>query len=194
MHFWLDPNKLSARNLTAGDLVRAVQEQNIQVAAGVIGGPPLPAGTTKFQYTVNALGRLTDPSEFADIVIKTGQGGQITRVRDVARVELGAADYTTTYRFDGREAVGIAVFQLPGSNAIQTADAIYAKMKELKKNFPAGLDYRIPYDTTIFVRASIKDVVISMFEAVGLVVIVNAGFLSRHGGHPSCRFWPFPSR
>lgn len=177
MRLWLDPQKLSARNLTAGDVVKAVQEQNIQVAAGTVGGPPLAAGTTKFEYTVNALGRLTDPKEFADIVVKTGANGQITYVRDVARVELGATDYTTSYKFNGRPGIGVGIFQLPGTNAIDTANAVYAKMIELEKNFPPGIEYRISYDTTIFVRNSIRDVVISMIEAIGLVVIVVLVFL-----------------
>src|SRR5262245_60174124 len=177
MRLWLDPQKLASRSMTPGDVVDAVQEQNIQVAAGVVGGPPLPAGVTDFQYTVSALGRLTEPQQFADIVVKTGADGRITRVRDVARVELGAADYTTSFAYNGKPSVGIGIFQLPGTNAIQTANLIYARMAELKKNFPPGLDYAIPYDTTIFVRSSIKDVVKTLFEAVGLVVIVVLVFL-----------------
>lgn len=177
MRLWLDPEALASRNLTAGDVISAVQEQNVQVAAGTIGGPPLPPGTTKFQYTVNALGRLTHPDEFSDIIVKTGDDGRITRVRDIARVELGAADYTTAFSFDGQPSVGIGIFQLPGTNSIRTADAIRAKMEELKKSFPSGVNYAIPYDTTIFVRHSIKDVVQTLFEAIGLVVIVVLVFL-----------------
>ncbi|MGH7178201.1 MAG: efflux RND transporter permease subunit, partial [Tepidisphaeraceae bacterium] len=177
MRLWLDPEKLAVRNITAGDVVSAVREQNVQVAAGVVGGPPLPSGTAKFQYTVSALGRLTDPQQFADIVVKTGSDGKITRVRDVARVELGAADYGAATSYNGQPSVGMGVSQLPGSNAISTANAVYAKMEELKKNFPPGVDYAIPYDTTIFVRDSIKDVVVTLFEAVGLVVIVVLVFL-----------------
>ncbi|HSV14938.1 MAG TPA: efflux RND transporter permease subunit, partial [Tepidisphaeraceae bacterium] len=177
MRLWLDPNKLSSRGITAGDVATAIREQNVQVAAGIVGGPPLPPGTTPFQYTVNAQGRLTDPDQFANIVVKVGNDGRITRVRDVARVELGAADYTTANYFNGKPAVGMAVFQLPGSNSIQTANAIYAKMEQLKKSFPQGLDYSIPYDTTLFVRASIRDVVFTLFEAIGLVVLVVLVFL-----------------
>jgi multidrug efflux pump len=177
MRLWLDPEKLSSRSITAGDVVAAVREQNVQVAAGVVGGPPLPPGTTQFQYTVSALGRLTDPQQFADIVVKTGGDGRLTRVRDVARVELGAADYSAATSYNGQPSVGIGIFQLPGSNAIQTADAVYARMEELKRNFPPGIDYAIPYDTTIFVRHSIKDVVVTLLEAVGLVVIVVLVFL-----------------
>jgi hydrophobe/amphiphile efflux-1 (HAE1) family protein len=177
MRLWLDPDKLASRQITAGDVVRAVQEQNVQVAAGVVGGPPLPAEASKFQYTVSALGRLVDPKQFEGIVVKVGDDGRVTYLRDVARVELGAADYSSGSAFDRRPSIGIAVFQLPGSNAIATADAVYAKMAELKKGFPDGMDYAIPYDTTLFVRASIKDVVKTLFEGVALVVLVVLVFL-----------------
>ncbi|MDP9174957.1 MAG: efflux RND transporter permease subunit [Planctomycetota bacterium] len=177
MRLWLNPEQLAARSLTAGDFVNAVREQNVQVAAGVVGGPPLPLGTAPFQYTVNAQGRLVDPKQFGEIIIKTGADGSLTRVKDVARVELGAADYSTTTHFNGLPAVGIPVFQLPGSNSIATANAIYKKMEELKKGFPNGVDYSIPYDTTIFVRDSIKDVVKTLFEAIGLVALVVLVFL-----------------
>ncbi len=177
MRLWLNPNQLASRNLTVGDLISAVQEQNVQVAAGIVGGPPLPRGTVPFQYTVNAQGRLVDPKQFGDIIIKTGSDGRLTRVKDVVRVELGAADYTTTTHFDGLPAVGIPIFQLPGSNSIATANAVYKKMEELKAYFPKGVAYSIPYDTTIFVRASIKDVVKTLFEAVGLVALVVLVFL-----------------
>ncbi|HEX8522148.1 MAG TPA: multidrug efflux RND transporter permease subunit [Tepidisphaeraceae bacterium] len=177
MRIWMNPDQLSSRGLTASDVVTAVREQNVQVAAGVVGGPPLPRNTTQFQYTVNAQGRLTDPEQFADIVVKVGENGQITRVRDVARVELGSADYTTGNSYNGRPAVGIAIFQLPGSNAIETANAIYARMRELQADFPPGLSYAIPYDTTTFVRESIRDVIRTLLEAVALVVLVVLIFL-----------------
>jgi multidrug efflux pump len=177
MRLWLNPEQLASRDLTAGDVVTAVQEQNVQVAAGIIGGPPVPLGKAPFQYTVNTQGRLVEPSQFANIVVKTGSDGRVTRLKDVARVELGAADYSTTTHFDGKPAVGIPVFQLPGSNAIETANAVYAKMEELKQNFPSGVAYSIPYDTTIFVRSSIRDVVKTLFEAIGLVALVVLVFL-----------------
>lgn len=177
MRLWLDPNKLAARNLTAGDVVVALQEQNVQIAAGIVGGPPLEAGESEFQYTMSAQGRLTEPEQFAEIIVKTGEAGRITRIRDVARVELGAADYGTSIEYNGKPAVGLPVFQLPGTNAIETADSVYAKMKELKEKFPEGLDYAIAYDTTIFVRQSIADVIKTLFEAVGMVVIVVLVFL-----------------
>jgi hydrophobe/amphiphile efflux-1 (HAE1) family protein len=177
MRLWLNPEALASRNLTVGDLIDAIREQNVQVAAGVVGGPPLPAGQAAFQYTVNTQGRLVDPEEFSEIIIKTGTDGNITRVRDVARVELGAADYGTATHFNGLPAVGIPVFQLPGSNAITTADAIYQKMEELKKGFPKGVAYAIPYDTTVFVRDSIKDVVKTLLEAILMVTLVVLVFL-----------------
>ena len=177
MRVWLDPEKLAAREMTASDVVKALQEQNVQVAAGVVGGPPLPPEASKFQYTVTALGRLTDPKEFAAIVVKVGDNGRVTYLRDIARVELGAADYSSGSAFDRQPSIGIAIFQLPGSNAIATANAVYAKMAELKKNFPKGMDYKLPYDTTLFVRASIRDVVKTLFEGVGLVVLVVLVFL-----------------
>lgn len=177
MRLWLDPEKLAARNLTAGDVVSAIREQNVQVAAGVVGGPPSYRHTAKFQYTVHTLGRLVEPDQFANIVVKTGDDGRILHVHDVGRVELGAADYGTDFAYDGRPSVGLGIFQLPGSNSIETADAVYARMKELSRSFPAGLAYSIPYDTTVFVRSSIHDVIKTLFEAIGLVVIVVLVFL-----------------
>jgi multidrug efflux pump len=177
MRLWLDPNRLAARGITAGDVVNAVQEQNVQVAAGIIGGPPLPKQSAAFQYTVSAQGRLTDPSEFGDIIVKVGSDGRITRLKEVGRVELGAADYSSANNYDGHPAVGLAVFQLPGTNAISTANVIYAKMKELKKRFPPGMDYAIAHDTTPFVRESIEDLTRTLLIAVGLVALVVLVFL-----------------
>ncbi|CAN5699352.1 efflux RND transporter permease subunit [soil metagenome] len=177
MRLWLDPMKLASRTLTTGDVVQAISEQNVQVAAGVVGGRPGPVGASEFQLTVNALGRLTTPEQFQDIIIKTGDDGRITRVRDVARVELGAADYSVSAYLNGQDAVAIPIFQLPGTNALTTADAVRAKMEVLKKDFPPGLDYAVPYDTTVFVRESIVDVVRTLFEAVLLVVLVVLVFL-----------------
>ncbi|HEY2106981.1 MAG TPA: efflux RND transporter permease subunit, partial [Candidatus Binataceae bacterium] len=177
MRLWLNPDQLAARNMTAGDIVNAVREQNIQVAAGIVGGPPLPRQSAAFQYTLNAQGRLTDPSEFGDIVVKVGRDGRITRLKEVGRVELGGADYNTTVKYDGRPSVALAVFQLPGTNAIDTADVIYAKMKELKKRFPPGIDYAIAHDTTPFVRESIRDLITTLLIAVSLVALVVLVFL-----------------
>jgi len=177
MRLWLDPDKLASRNLTVGDVVNAVKEQNVQVAAGLIGGPPLRDSASQFQYTMNVEGRLTDPAQFANMVINVGLDGRITQFKDIGRAELGAADYSTALNFDGKPAVGIAIFELPGANAVQTANAIYARLKELKPRFPQGVDYTIPYDTTLFVRDSMRDVIKTLFESVGLVALVVLVFL-----------------
>ncbi len=176
MRVWLDPEKLWARNLTSSEVVSAVKEQNVQVAAGQIGQPPVPAGQ-EFQYTMSTLGRLTDPAQFGEIVIKTAEGGRVTRLRDVARIELGAKSLDQSCTLDGRPSVGLAVFQLPGSNALATADGVRAKMELLKQRFPAGLDYAIVYDTTPFVRESIHEVFKTLVEAFVLVAVVILVFL-----------------
>jgi len=177
MRLWLDPDKLAARGITAGDVLNTVREQNVQVAAGIVGGPPLANDASQFQYTMNVQGRLTDPAQFDEMIVNTGSDGRVTRFKDIGRAELAAADYSTAMTFNGRPAVAMAVFQLPGTNAIQTADAISAKMADLKKRFPAGVDYNIPYDTTRFVRESIRDVVHTLFISVGLVALVVLVFL-----------------
>src|SRR5437660_3007576 len=177
MRLWLDPNKLSSRGLTAQDVVTAVQEQNVQVAAGIIGAPPVPKGATAFQYTVSTQGRLADEKEFGGIIVKTGANGQVTYVRDIARVELAARDYTVNSGLGGKPATAIAIYQLPGSNALATSDAVREKMAELKQRFPAGLDYTIVYDPTVSVRESIHEVQKTLFEAIALVVLVVLIFL-----------------
>ncbi len=176
MRLWLDPEKIAALGLNAGDVVRAVREQNVQVAAGSLGQPPAAAGL-EFQYTLTAPGRLKTPEEFGAIVLKTGAGGEVARLRDVARIELGSRDYSTRTYMDGKNAVSLRVFQLPGSNAIDTADTVLAALKRLKERFPPGVDYRTNYDTTKFVRASIRSVLQTLMEAVLLVVIVVILFL-----------------
>jgi multidrug efflux pump len=176
MRIWLDPNKASARNLTASEIVDAIREQNVQVAAGVFGQPPQPKGSL-FQLTARTRGRLVTEEEFADIILKTGQDGQMTRLRDVARIELGAKTYSIDSFLDGKPAAGLGIFQLPGSNAIETADAVRAAMEQLKKRFPEGLDYRIVFDTTAFVRESIRAVIHTLVEAMALVVLVVVLFL-----------------
>ncbi|HRQ91056.1 MAG TPA: efflux RND transporter permease subunit, partial [Bacteroidia bacterium] len=176
MRIWLDPEKIAARDLTAGDVVRAVREQNVQVAAGSLGQPPAPSGA-QFQYTLTAPGRLKTPKEFGDIVLKTGGKGEVVKLADVARIEIGSRDYSSKTYMDGYNAVSLRVFQLPGSNSIETADAVYKKLAQLKERFPPGVDYRINYDTTKFVRASIKSVLTTLIEAVVLVVIVVVVFL-----------------
>jgi multidrug efflux pump len=184
MRVWLDPNRMAARNLTANDVVKAIKEQNVQVAAGQIGRPPVPSGQ-QFQYTMSTLGRLAEEDEFADIIVKTGLGNdeqgrtssQVVRLKDVARVELGAQQYDQIARLDGQPTVGMAVFQLPGSNALQTAENIKAKMRELKRSFPAGIDYEIVYDTTPFIEQSVHEVFVTLRDAVFLVAIVVLLFL-----------------
>ena len=176
MRVWLDPDKLASRNLTASDVVNAVREQNVQVAAGKLGQPPV-VGGPQFQYTMTTLGRLREPGEFAEIVIKTGEGGDVLRLGDVGRIELSAKNQDASAWLDGKPSVGLAIYQLPGSNALNTADAIRQKMEELKKRFPEGLDYSIVYDTTPFISESITSVVHTLFEAVVLVVAVVLLFL-----------------
>src|SRR3989454_901065 len=173
---WLDPEKVAASGLTANDVVNAIREQNVQVAAGVIGQPPMAQGVA-FQLTVNAQGRLIDEEQFGDIVIKSGAEGQVTRVRDVARVELAARDYGMDSKLNGQPNSSIGIFQLPGSNSIETSDAVRATMARLKERFPPGLDYRIVFDTTGFTRDSIHAVLLTLGEAMLLVVLVVVLFL-----------------
>ncbi len=207
---WLDPNKMATLNLSAMDVVAAIAQQNLQVAAGQIGQQPVPRGQ-QFQLTINTLGRLTDAEQFADIIVKAGQGnplvqsapassvGQgsgatppslggsvsgpqpqstsIVRLRDVARVVLGSQQYEQSCTLDGRPSVALNIFQLPGSNALETAKQVYAKMKELRARFPDGLDYQIVYDTTPFVRESINEVFYTLRDAVILVALVMLAFL-----------------
>src|SRR5689334_10283047 len=176
MRVWLDPEKVASRGLTANDVVSAIREQNVQVAAGNLGQQPMPSGVP-FQLTVNAQGRLVDEEEFGNIVIKSGTDGAITRVRDVARVELAARDYSMDSKLNGQPNSSIGIFQLPGSNSIETSDAVHKTMKELKQRFPPGLDYRIVFDTTGFTRESIDAVLHTLVEAMLLVVLVVVIFL-----------------
>ncbi|HYV39693.1 MAG TPA: efflux RND transporter permease subunit, partial [Gemmataceae bacterium] len=202
---WLDPDKMAALNLGAMDVVAAISQQNVQVAAGQIGQPPA-LSAQQFQLTINTLGRLTDPEQFAEIIIKTGKGNQpkgggptiaagqmvgedlatsIIRLRDVVtlgddkrpKVELGSQQYDQSCRLDGRPSVALSIYQLPGSNALDTAAGVYAKMRELKSRFPDGLDYEIVYDTTPFIRESVNEVFHTLRDAVILVAIVVLVFL-----------------
>jgi multidrug efflux pump len=175
MRVWLDPQKLAARNLTAGDVVASIREQNVQVAAGQLGAPPSP--DTQFQIALNAAGRLTDEQQFRDIIIKTGDDGQIVRLGDIARVELGAQAYGIRSLIDNKPSVAIPVFQSPGANALELSNAVHKTMEELKKNFPEGMDYGILYDPTQFVRQSIEAVLHTLLEAIALVVLVVILFL-----------------
>ena len=176
MRVWLDPEKMASRSMTVGDVVNALKEQNIQVAAGRVGQPPVPSGLD-FQYSLTTLGRLTEPDQFAEIVVKTGDSGQVTRLRDNARLELGAKNQDTECSLDGQPSVGLAIFQTPGSNALGTADGIRAKVKELEGRFPKGMHASIVYDTTPFIDESVHEVFKSLRDAIILVAIVVLLFL-----------------
>ncbi|WP_026619607.1 multidrug efflux pump [Ensifer sp. WSM1721] len=176
MRIWIDPQKAAERGLAASDIANAVRGQNVQAAAGVIGASPSVPGLD-LQLSVNAQGRLRTPEDFAEIVVKSGENGEITRLGDVARVEMGAADYSLRSLLDNKAAVGMGVFQAPGSNAIQISENVHKVMAELKQTMPAGVDYEIVYDTTQFVRASIESVIHTLLEAIALVVIVVIVFL-----------------
>ncbi|UTW47288.1 efflux RND transporter permease subunit [Bacterioplanoides sp. SCSIO 12839] len=176
MRLWLQPEELAERRLTAGDVVRAVREQNRQVAAGTLGAQPT-VRENQFQILLNVQGRLSTVEEFENIVIRVGEQGAITRLKDVARVELGENTYSLRSLLDGKNAIAIPVFQRPGSNAIALSDAVRAKMAELSENFPAGVSYDIVYDPTVFVRGSIDAVITTLLEAIVLVVLVVILFL-----------------
>lgn len=184
MRAWLNPDEMAARGIETADVVTAVKNQNIQVAAGQIGQQPVPQGQ-QFQLTMSTLGRLVDADQFGDIIVKTSQGdrqqgataAQIVRLRDIAQVELGAQQYDQICRLDGQPSVGLAVFQLPGSNALQTAEAIKAKMQELSQRFPQGLQYAIVYDTTPFIQQSVEEVFKTLRDAIILVALVVLFFL-----------------
>lgn len=176
MRIWLDPGKVAARNLTASDVVAAIRSQNIQVSAGQIGAPPQPE-TQPFTLSINAKGRLVTEQEFANIIIKTGADGEVTRLSDVARLELGASEYALRSLLNNKQAVAIPIMQAPGANAIELSDNVKAKMVELAQHFPPDLSWQVVYDPTVFVRGSIKAVVETLLEAVMLVVIVVVLFL-----------------
>src|SRR6266404_5782044 len=176
LRVWLDPDKLQSRGLTVDDVIRVLREQNVQVAAGQIGQPPVPTGQD-FQYTLNTLGRLTDAEQFANIVLKSGSNGEITYLRDVSRTELGAKSLDQVCLLDGRPSVGLGVFLLPGANALDTADRVKAKMRQLAAQFPTGLHYATYYDTTPFIRESVNEVVHTLIESVVLVGLVILLFL-----------------
>ncbi len=176
MRIWLDPRQLKSRQITTGDVLDAVREQNIQVAAGQIGQPPVPTGQN-FQYTISVLGRLSDIEQFENIIVKTGSGGRITRLKDVARVELGGKTYDIVSSLSGTPSASIAIYQLPGANALDVAEQIQEKMDELEQYFPEGIAYKVSYDTTRFVTAAIDEVFVTLFQAGGLVFIVLFIFL-----------------
>ena len=176
MRAWLDPQKVAQRGLSAADVVSAIRGQNVQAAAGVVGASPGLPGVD-MQLSINAQGRLQTEEEFGDIIVKTGADGAVTRLRDVARLELGAADYSLRSLLNNDPAVGMGVFQAPGSNALDISANVRATMAELQKHMPEGVEFRIAYDPTQFVRASIKSVIHTLLEAVALVVVVVILFL-----------------
>lgn len=176
MRIWLDPEKLAALDLTAGDVVAAMRAQNVQVTGGTLGQPPVPSPIA-FQMSVNTQGRFMEAEQFRDVIIKSGADGRLTRVRDVARVELGARDYQTSNYLDGRPAIAIAVFQRPGSNALETAEEIKSTMDELARNFPTGLTYRIVFNPNEFIQESVRAVYTAMLESCLLVILVIILFL-----------------
>jgi HAE1 family hydrophobic/amphiphilic exporter-1 len=176
MRVWLDPQRMAMRGIAASDVVDALREQNIQVGAGQVGSSPAPAGTP-FQISVRAVGRLEDANQFSDIVVKRGQAGDLVRIRDIGRVELGAEDYGSVFRFNGHKGVGIGVLQLSGANALDIDRRIIATLAELQKSFPPGLKYRIAFDATDVVSRSIEEVVVTLGGAILLVIAVMYLFL-----------------
>jgi hydrophobe/amphiphile efflux-1 (HAE1) family protein len=177
MRVWIDPNKAAGRGLTGPDIVAALRAQNVQAAAGAIGQPPFATNAAAFQLPVQVEGRLTDPEEFSDIVIKTDAQGRVTRVRDVARVELGAQDYGIRGFFDGERGVGMAIIQQPGANALGTADRVLAEVEAFRADLPQGMAVSVPYNPTEFVAASVESVQHTLIEAILLVVLVVVVFL-----------------
>src|SRR5207302_8659607 len=176
MRLWLDPEKMSTRNLTASDVVQAITQQNTQVAAGQLGQPPVDNGQV-FQLTMSTMGRLTDIDQFGDMILKTDAYGRLVRLSDVANIELGAQAYDQTCTLDGQPSVALSIYQLPGSNALETAKRVRIKMEELKSRFPDGIDYAIVYDTTPFINQSIDEVWKTLRDAVILVALVVLVFL-----------------
>ncbi len=176
MRLWLDPLRLASRNLTAQDVVDALREQNIQVGAGRIGQPPAPEGQ-QYQIDLRAISRLETVSDFEELILATNEDGTLIKLKDVGRVELGAQSYSTFLRFRANEAVGLGIIAVPGSNALEVADAVKAEMAKLAQQFPAGMTYDIGFDTTDYVNQSLSEVVFTLFKAVGLVVLVIFVFL-----------------
>ncbi|OHV07537.1 efflux RND transporter permease subunit [Kushneria phosphatilytica] len=176
MRIWIDPDRAAARGLTAGDILAAIREQNVQVSAGQLGAPPTPE-PSDFLISINAQGRLTTEQEFGNIIVRTGSDGEVTYLHDIARIELGASEYALRSLLDNDQAVAIGIFQAPGSNAIALSDSVRSKMEELSRYFPEGVEYRVVYDPTVFVRDSISSVIHTLVEAVLLVVLVVTLFL-----------------
>lgn len=176
MRIWLDPNQLASRGLTSQDVVNALREQNLQVGAGGIGQQPSADGQM-YQLSLRAVSRLTDPSQFEDVVLKSDQNGALVKLKDVGRAELGAENYSSFLRFRGNDAVGLGIYQLPGSNALNVAHAVKTEMERLSKTFPPGLKHRVAFDTTSYVEASLSEVLLTLFISIALVVLIIFIFL-----------------
>ena len=176
MRLWLDPTKLAARNITAADVLTALREQNVQVAAGALGDAPAPVDQ-EYTISVRAMGRLSEAPEFEDEVVKAGKDGALVRVKDVGRVELGAETYSSNLRFLGLEAQGVGISLLPSANAIDVFRGVVAEMERLQRNFPPGLEWQVAFDNVVVVRESIREVLITLAEAIGLVILVMFLFL-----------------
>ena len=176
LRIWVDPGKLAARNMSAGDVVKALNEQNVSVPCGFVGQQPVPDGQM-FQIPLRTLGRLREPEQFANIILKQTPDGRVVYMKDIGRVELGPKSFDVLARLDGKPVVNIACFQLPDANALDVADLVRAKMKELSPYFPPGVDYEIDYDTTPFIRQSIREVFRTLIMAVVLVAVVVLVFL-----------------
>ncbi|MCH2161920.1 MAG: multidrug efflux RND transporter permease subunit [Phycisphaerales bacterium] len=176
MRVWLDPDRLRSFNLTTAEVVAAIRSQNLEVAAGQIGAPPAPKGQV-FQYTVRAMGRLKTAEEFAEIVVRTGDFGRVTRLKDVARVELGSVSYNITSKFNGKPAATVAIYQLPGANAIEVADEVLATLDRISSNFPEGVEYVVALDQTTVVRASLAELKVTLLITIALVVFTVFMFL-----------------
>ncbi len=176
MRIWIDPAKLKARDLTSDEVIGALREQNVQVAAGQIGAPPTETGQN-FQYNITTLGRLADVEQFESIIVKVGSQGELVRLRDVARAELGSQNYAWYAQLDDAPASILGIYQLPGSNAVDVANQVIAAMTRLSQQFPEGLEYSVPYDTTRYIKQSIKEVIVTLIQALGLVILVVFIFL-----------------
>ncbi|MBW4622213.1 MAG: efflux RND transporter permease subunit [Cyanosarcina radialis HA8281-LM2] len=176
MRLWLDPQKLAARNLTFDDVVGALNRQNLQVGAGRLGQPPIPS-SQEYQIDLRAISRLREPTEFENIVLRTEDNGTLIKLRDVGRAELGAEDYSSILRFRGQDAVGLGISQLPGSNALQVAQAVRSELDNLSKNFPPGIQYETAFDSTAFVEASLEEVLVTLIMAIALVILIIFIFL-----------------
>ena len=176
MRIWMNPDRMASLGITPGDLIQAIQEQNLEVSAGQIGAPPVPDGQ-QFQYTITSKGRLVSVEDFQNIVVRTGDAGSIVRIRDVAEVELGANYYNSSGRFNGKPATVLAVYQAPGANALAVSEGVLAELERLSRTFPDDVDYEVPFNTTDFVEQSLNDVVSTLIMTFALVISVVFIFL-----------------